>query len=67
MQYADRALSTPLALALLVARIGADNVNPSFSPDNFAVVADATDAGSHFHGRFSPNSNKATEYNRISN
>src|SRR6516165_3718313 len=37
-------------LALLVARIGANHKQASAAPDQFAVLADAFDAGSHFHG-----------------
>jgi hypothetical protein len=39
-----------LTLALLVARIGADNVDHAAAADDLAMLANSLDAGSDFHG-----------------
>src|SRR5882724_10037884 len=39
-----------LTLALFVARVGADHVHPTLPLDELAILADALDAGTHFHG-----------------
>jgi hypothetical protein len=39
-----------LTLALLVARVGADNVNHAAAADYLAMFANSLDAGSDFHG-----------------
>src|SRR5262249_14298074 len=44
---------SPLALALLVARVAADDQQLAVPPDQLAVLADPLDARSHFH-RTSP-------------
>jgi len=38
-----------LPLALFMAWIVADNAHDAAAPDDLAVLADALDAGSHFH------------------
>jgi hypothetical protein len=39
-----------LTLALFMARVGADHVNPTLPLDELAILADALDAGTYFHG-----------------
>ncbi len=46
-----------LTLTLLMAGVAADYVNTSFAPHNFAIFADASHTGSHFHIR-SPSAGK---------
>ena len=43
-----------LALALLVARVGANDVQPALAADQFTVFADTFDAGPDFHGEPHP-------------
>jgi hypothetical protein len=45
-----------LTLALLVARIGADDVNHAAAADYLAMLADSLHAGSDFHGWLLANS-----------
>ena len=40
-------------LALLVARVGADDANDALALDDLALRANGFDAGSNFHGRCS--------------
>jgi hypothetical protein len=49
-RHARAAKALLLSLALLVARIGADNVDHAAAADDLAMLADSLDAGSDFHG-----------------
>src|SRR5580693_10056465 len=51
MKSAVRAELRGSALALLVARVFADDAHDAFSADDLALVADLFDAGTDFHGR----------------
>jgi hypothetical protein len=46
--HANKAL--PLTLTLLVARIGADDVDHAAAADDLAMLANSLNAGSDFHG-----------------
>jgi hypothetical protein len=49
LRHAQATQALPLTLALLMARIGADNIDHAAAADDLAVLANSLDAGSDFH------------------